>query len=142
MSLAGGDLTTPARAGNWIANPPPPTSTILQQLIGSMTALIYGKLNRARIYSQTFVRTFDGAGTMQLVLPDWPVTAISSIQQGQSVIQPSILPPQGSAQPAGSNPYYGYRFVPWTGYLPGDPCVIELVCGHFWPAAQNISRFN
>jgi hypothetical protein len=138
MTLASGDLTTPQRVQNWIPNGPTLPSVIISQLIGSMTALIYNKLNRARTYSQTFVRTFDGVGNMQLVLPDFPVTAIASVQQGQAVIPASVLPPSGSPQPQNTSPWYGYRWVPWSGNLPGDPVVLEFANGFFWTFPQNI----
>ena len=56
MSLFGGDLTTPNRVATWMAAAPTLPSPILGQLIGSMTSMVYGKLNRSRIYSQTFTR--------------------------------------------------------------------------------------
>jgi hypothetical protein len=96
-----------------------------------MTAMIYGKLNRARLYSQTFVRTFDGVGNMQLVLPDFPVTGITALQQGSCLVPPAEALPLGACS-------YGYRFVPWSGNLPGDVCVIEFVGGSFYTAAQNV----
>ena len=113
MSLLAGDLTTPQRASVWMPNPPALPSAILNQLIGSMTGLIYGKLNRARTFSQTFVRTFDGLGTMQIVLPDYLVTSVSAVTVGNTTIPPSVL---GTSGPS---PGYGFRFVPWEGNLPG-----------------------
>ena len=138
MSLLGGDLTTPQRVATWMANAPALPSPIVSQLIGSMTALIYNKLNRSRLYSQTFTRTFDGVGNMQIVLPDWPVTSIVALQQGQALVPASVLPAPSSPQPAGTNPGYGYRYVPWAGNLPGDPAVIEFVGGYFYTRAQNV----
>ena len=138
MTLSSGDLTTPQQVATWLANPPTLPSAVITQLITSMTALIYGKLNRARLYSQSFTRVFDGVGTMQLVLPDWPVTSVTVVQIGQVLVPPSVLPAPSMTQPAGTNPGYGYRYVPWAGNLPGDASVIELVGGFFYPGAQNI----
>src|ERR1700681_58042 len=98
MSLAGGDLTTPARVGVWIPNLSSASASLVAQLISSMTGLIYSKLNRQRIFSQTFVRTIDGTGGYQILLPDWPVTGIISVQLGSQVLLPSPLPsPTGVA---------------------------------------------
>ena len=138
MSLLAGDLTTPQRVAVWMASAPALPSSIINQLITSMTALIYNKLNRSRLYSQTFTRVFDGVGNMQIVLPDWPVTAITALQQGQVLIPPSILPVPGSPQPSGTNPGFGYRYAPWAGNLPGDPAVIEFVGGFFYTRPQNV----
>lgn len=138
MTLLSGDLTTPQRVANWFASPLTLPSTILTQLITSMSTMIQGKLNRARTFSQSFVRVFDGVGNMQIVLPDYPVTSVQSVQIGQRVIPPSILPLSGSAQPAGSNPGYGYRYIPWSGNLPGSPAVLEFAGGYFNQGAQNV----
>ena len=133
MSLLGGDLTTPQRVANWMSNPPTLPSSIISQLIGSMTGLIYGKLNRARTYSQVFTRTFDGLGQMQLLLPDYPVTKIISVQQGSALIQPGPL-----ATPPAASTYYGYRCPLWNGNLPGANAMLDFVNGWFWNAPQNI----
>lgn len=130
MTLFGGDLTTPQRVATWMASAPNLPSPTLNQLIGSMTSLIYSKLNRGRLFSQTITRTFDGLGTAQLVLPDYPVTSVISVQQGNGMIPPSV--------PTGANPGYGYRLVPWDGNLPGDNAVLELQNGFFWVGPQNV----
>lgn len=138
MSLLGGDLTTPQRAAVWMPNPPALPSPIISQLITSMSGLIYGKLNRARTYSQIFTRTFDGVGNMQLVLPDYPVTSVAAVQVGQASVPPSVLPFPGATQPSGTNPGYGYRLIPWDGNLPGANAVLEFNGGYFPVGAQNI----
>lgn len=138
MTLLGGDLTTPARVATWLPNPPTLPSAILSQLIGSMTALIYAKLNRSRTYSQPFTRVFDGVGNMQLVLPDYPVTSVSLVQARSYVIPPAVIPLNGAAQPVNTNPNYGYKFIPWLGNLPGENAVLEFACGYFPLGAQNI----
>lgn len=139
MSLLAGDLTTPWRAAVWLANAPALPSPIISQLIGSMTGLIYGKLNRARTFSQTFTRTFDGVGNMQLVLPDYPVTSVVSVQNGNAIVPPSVLPtPPGSPQPIGTNSGYGYRLIPWDGNLPGTNATLEFAGGYFYTGAQSV----
>jgi hypothetical protein len=100
--------------------------------------LIYSKLNRARLYSQTFTRTFDGVGTAQIMLPDYPVTSIVSVQLGQSLIPASTTGTAGSTTNLASSPGYGYRFIPWGGSLPGDTAMLELQNGFFWPGPQNV----
>jgi hypothetical protein len=97
--------------------------------------MIYSKLNRARLYSQTFTRTFDGVGNMQLVLPDWPVTSISLVQQGSRVIPQSNL---GTPPATGTNQWNGYRYIPWSGSLPGDAAVIEFANDWLYVFPQNV----
>jgi len=140
MSLAAGDLTTPSRFSVWsgldVSNPK--TLATVQQLISSMSQMLYSKLNRSRIYSQSFVRTFDGVGTAQLVLPDYPVTSVVALQQGQRLIPPSPVLLEGVSWPVGASQGYGYRFIPWGGNLPGENAVLELVNGFFYVGPQNI----
>jgi hypothetical protein len=138
MTLAAGDLTTQERVQTWMATGPAVPSPIIAQLITSMTALIYSKLNRARVYSRTFIRTFDGVGNMQLVLPDYPVTSVIAVQQGQVVIPPSVQPMPNQLQPQGTWLGYGYRLIPWDGNLPGENAVLEYVGGTFYVAPQNV----
>lgn len=138
MSLFSGDLTTPQRVAIWMGTAPTLPSAILTQLVGSMSALIYNKLNRARTYSQNFTRVFDSVGNMQLVLPDYPVTSITSLQVGQRLIPRSVIPPAGTAAPANTSLMGGYRYIPWAGDLPGGPAVIELASGWFYQGAQNL----
>ena len=121
-----------------MASAPVLPSPVLSQLVTSMTALVYSKLNRSRLYSQTFTRTADGVGTAQLVLPDYPVTSVVSLQQGAALIPPAGLPSPTAGYELGVSPGYGYRLIPWAGNLPGEPSVIELLNGFFWVAPQNI----
>lgn len=130
MSLATGDLTTPQRVVDWLAAGPTLPSTIIGQLVSSMSNLIQGKLNRSRIYSQTFVRTFDGLSNMQLVLPDYPVTRLISVMQGSRTL------PLSNASSPGQN--FGCRLVTWNGELPGENAVLEFANGFFWTGAQNV----
>jgi hypothetical protein len=138
MSLYAGDLTTPQRVAVWLANPPALPSPILSQLITSMTALIYSKLNRGRLYSQTITRTFDGVGNYQLVLPDYPVTSVGSVQMGAALIKPYSLPSPTPGIIPQNTFGYGWRLVPWDGNLPGSALVLEFVNGNWWVGVQNI----
>jgi hypothetical protein len=138
MSLLAGDLTTLARLTNWLEGSTTNSDPILSQLISSMTAMIYSKLNRSRLFSQSVIRTFDGTGTYQLVLPDWPVTAVTKVQVGASLINPSPLPNPTTGVIPPPSLGYGYRFVSWNGNLPGDPAVLEFNNGIWYRGAQNI----
>lgn len=137
MTLASGDLTTPQRAANWIANPPNLPSAVLNQIITSMSRMIYSRLSRSAFISQNYTRTGDGVGGSQLILPDYPVTTITSIQVGPQLIQPYPLPnPVTGVQ---TNTFgYGYRYLPWSDFMPGEPCIVEFVNGYFPQGFQNI----
>src|SRR6266446_982229 len=138
MTLLAGDLTTLARVKDWLPAAGSGSDPILTQLISRCTALIYNHLNRSRLYSQPFVRYFNGVGTNSIVLPDWPVTQIAEIQVGSVLVPQSALPVPNQSQLPSLSPGYGFRFAPWAGNLPGDPAVVELVNGWFWPGNQNV----
>jgi hypothetical protein len=138
MSLGSGDLTTPARFGTWYPNLGSGSTAIIAQLISSCSQAIYSKLSRARTFSQSYTRMFDGVGTYQIVLPDYPVTAISLLQLGSQVINPATFPQPNQSVVPPANPGFGYRAVYWTGSLPGEPTVIELVNYYFWRGQQNV----
>lgn len=138
MSLAGGDLTTLLRAENWLLGTNSNSSTILSQLITACSASIRTKLNRGTLFSKSFTRTFDGTGTYQLVLPDYPVTSVASIQMDAAIIQASPLPNPTTGLPPEPAVGYGYRFVPWEGSLPGQNSVLEFQNGFWRFGAQNI----
>lgn len=67
---------------------------------------------------------------MQLVLPDFPVTAVSAVTIGSATIPASVI--------GGSSQGYGYRFVSWTGNLPGENAVLEFNNGYFYQGVQNV----
>lgn len=136
MTLAAGDLTTQSRLALWIPNAPSPPNPLLQMLISSVTAMIYNKLNRSRLFSRSYTRVFDGVGNYQIVLPDWPVTSIASVQMGAALIKPFPLPTPSNGFVTGAG--YGYRFAPWQQSLPGDPAVLEFVNGWWCQGVQNI----
>ena len=138
MGLLSGDLTTQQRVVTWMGTGPTQPSAILTQLISSMTQMIYSRLSRSRVYSQTFVRTFDGVGNMQLVLPDYPVTKLIAVQQGNCTVPLSVLPAPGAAQPTGTINGFGCRVALWDGQLPGENATLEFANGFFWQGAQNI----
>lgn len=136
MTLLAGDLTTPARVAIWIPNLNP-AAPIVPMLISAQTNLIYSKLNRARLYNQQFIRMLDGVGNYQLVLPDYPVTAVSAVQVGSAAINPYPLPNPVTGLPI-STFGYGWRIPLWGGNLPGENAVMEFVNGTFWQGAQNV----
>lgn len=130
MTLFAGDLTTPQLAAQWMGNDTDPNQPILSQLISSMSRNLIGKLNRSRLYNQQYIRTIDGVGNYQIMLPDYPVTSIVSIFIGGQLIKPAIINTD--------NPGYGYKFIPWIGDLPGSPAIVEFLNGFWRAGVQNI----
>lgn len=142
MTLSAGDLTTLVRVQLWLPGSGTGDNPLISSvLISDSSRMIINKLNRARLNSHIYTRTIDGVGNYQIVLPDYPVTSITSIQVGSVLVNPFPLPTPGQPPqfpPLTFGGLLGYRFVPWAGDLPGDPAVVEVLGGSFWYGAQNI----
>jgi hypothetical protein len=137
MTLSAGDLTTLVRVQNWMAVTGTDSVSFLNVAISSMSTMIYNKLNRQRLYSQTVSRIFEAVGNYQLILPDYPVTAVTAVQVGPVAINPYPLPTPGQVLPPNTFGY-GYRVNLWSGELPGDPSMVEFVNGGFPYGVQNV----
>lgn len=108
----------------------------MAQLITSVSASIRGKLNRGQLQVKTYTRSFDGNRNGQLLLPDYPVLSITSLQAGQTAIMSAALPPPG--QSLNTSTGYGFRLSTWDGNLPGEPAVLEFIGGYFYGGQENI----
>jgi hypothetical protein len=132
MTLASGDLTTLATAKVYVD--PLPSDLILQGLITRVSMMIRSTLNRPFLLPRKYIRQFDGTGTQQLVLPDYPLLSLSSLViYGVSI----YIAPQPNDS-ISAFPPFGYRFQPWDGLTPGMPSVIELVGTWFKSGRQNV----
>ena len=132
MSLASGDLTTLAVIKGYIASAP--SDAILSGLVTRVSRMMQSAMNRPLLVPRAYAEQYDGTGTAQLVLPNWPVLSISSLTvSGVSV----PLAPQPLA-PSFFNGPYGYRFQPWNGMPPGDPAVVQLIGGFYRYGSQSV----
>lgn len=134
MSLADGDLTTVANAQFWINSPNP---ALVQSLISRVSTQIRSWLGRPFLYSKSYSKTFDGTGTSKLMLPDWPVTSVSSVQIGPNIVQPVPLQLAQSVVTL-TFPPFGYRYRGWDGGVPGYTTAIELLDGWFGKGHQDV----
>lgn len=133
MTLLAGDLTTLATAKGYID--PLPSDAIVQGLVTRISAMIRSTLNRPYLFPRQYMRQFDGTGTQQLVLPDYPLLSLASLIVSGTTI--SLAPQLGVTTPPAAPPF-GYRFQPWDGLVPGMPAVVELVGTAFWSGHQNV----
>ena len=133
MTLLAGDLTTLATAKGYID--PLPSDAIVQGLVTRISAMIRSTLNRPYLFPRQYMRQFDGTGTQQLVLPDYPLLSLASLIVSGTTI--SLAPQLGATTPPAAPPF-GYRFQPWDGLVPGMPAVVELVGTAFWSGHQNV----
>lgn len=132
MTLVAGDLTTLAVAKGYID--PLPSDPIVAGLVTRISAMIRSTLNRSYLFPRTYTRQFDGTGTQQLVLPDYPLISLASLTI--SGVSLSIAPQLNDSVSA--FPPFGYRFQPWDGLPPGMPAMVELVGTAFWSGRQNV----
>ena len=132
MTLAAGDLTTLATVKAY-AGTQAPADAVLSGLISRISMMIRSDLNRQLLLPRDYSLAFNGTGTRQLVLPDWPVLSFSSLYIGGAAI----------TQAQDNSIYsdaYGYRFLPWDGIPPGNPLVLELSGGaYYYPGQQNVA---
>lgn len=133
MTLLSGDLTTLASAKGYVD--PLPSDPILSGLVARVSMMIRSTINRPFIFPRNYVRQFNGTGTRQLVLPDYPLISLTSLMVGGVLIP--IAPQSGPAPPVAFPPF-GYRFQPWDGLPPGMPAVLELLGTSFWMGNQNV----
>lgn len=75
--MAENDLTTLAILKTYI-NVGSTNDTLLQQLLTSASAAIQGYCNRDFI-SKSYTKTFNGNGSNRMVLPDYPLSAVSAL---------------------------------------------------------------
>ena len=123
MTLASGDLTTVANYNAYAASAL--SAPFLKPMISRVSRMILTELNRSMVIPRTYVEQYNGTGTLSLVLPNWPLLTLASLQVSGAAL---TLAPQDNATGSANCPW-GFRFQPWNGEPPGDPAVLELVGG-------------
>lgn len=128
MSLASGDLTTLANVKAYLSGPP--ADVILQRLIPAMSRTILSALNRTILVPKSYTEQYNGTGTTELVLPNWPLldSPLLTLTISGTTI---TIAPQDSDVSVARNPF-GFRYQPWEGDPPGFTAVVELVGGAFY----------
>lgn len=74
-------LTTTANLKAWVGLNGSADDAVLDRLVTSISAYVEAYLNR-KIASATYTDVLDGTGTNGLMLPRYPVTAVSSVSIG------------------------------------------------------------
>ncbi len=88
--MAVGDLTTLGKVRGWLelASPLIEDDAILARLITAQSSLIKNWLNRD-IISQNYTEDFSGKGTYVVNLPQYPITAVSTLYIDGRAVTPS-----------------------------------------------------
>lgn len=130
------DLATLAQVKAWLPSAPASADdTLLGSLITAATTTILSKIQRGPVsLSVKATEYYDGLGPSETrkLLRRWPVTSITSLYVGSSLISP--LPPQTVGPPTGS----GYVIEQWDGSLPGKLQSLDLVNWFFERGRQNV----
>lgn len=131
--MAAGDLTSLTNVKNFLPNMGTATSydTLLGQLITAASAWIKSYLNRD-ILTASYTETLDGTGTAKIMLPQFPVTAVTSITIGGQAVNLSTVVIRGSvltlADGSKFSRGYGNVVVAYTAGYATSPADIEQDC--------------
>lgn len=116
--MAAGDLTTLKKVKAWLGVNAGTEDELLQQLLSSASTFMQSKMNRT-IMTASYSETRDGLGSDALMLANYPVTAVSSLQvNGRAIL---------------ASPGYGQ-----AGYLFNDTQII-LATDVFTQGRRNVT---
>lgn len=151
--MAATDLTTAAAVQAYLG----PTASAaamaqLSQLVSAASGYIHRRCGVDNFNSASYTETYNGNGTQQLFLRNWPVTAVSSLQVDSMVIPQSagygspgylwdvssiVIRPGG-----GGNIAYSFRSFPGNQYLfnPGVQNVVVSYTAGFNPVPADLAE--
>lgn len=123
------DLTTLARVKEWVGVPSNNTTddALLTRLISAASRTILAYIGRPMIFKKSYTRKFSGVGNPTMVIPDFPVQAISSLKVNGVTI------PQAETTTSS-----GWAFEEWSGYCPGQSQLLALRGYNFTTGMMNV----
>lgn len=121
-SLATGDLTTLTTAKAFLTNAP--NDNVLSGLITRVSRSLLGFMNRPSIVPTNYLEKYNGTGTQQLVLFNWPIISVASLTIQGINITPANVPTLNGVPL--STPW-GYRYAPPEVSPPGAAANLELI---------------
>jgi hypothetical protein len=135
MGAASTDLTTLDNLKGYMVNSGQTNDVLLQRMITAISLEMETRMNRD-IVSTSYSKSFDGTGGKVLVMPDYPVTAVSSVTiDGQIVPLGSVITPGYYFTPS-EIVLNGYRFcagkqnvvIVYTAGYSTVPADLEQAC--------------
>lgn len=118
--MAANDLTTIAALKLWLGISASTDDVALGALITAASGDFLQRCNRASLVTNSYAERYDGQGSCRLLLRNYPVTAVSSVQIG------AVTVPQST----------DYQMDGWVF----DRFGISLIGAYwFWPGVQNVA---
>lgn len=105
------DLTTLATAKAWLSITGTGSDVVVARLITAVSSSVLTYLQRPTFQSSAYLDVVDGWGTNEMLLRQWPVTAISGVTIG-----PDAIPQAGNDY---NNPVVGWTYNFWAPPGPG-----------------------
>lgn len=122
------NLTTVARFNSWYNFPAGSADLpLIGSLIQSTSQDIMAYLARKTLLRTTFTEYYNGTGGASLLLRQWPVIEIATVNI-------SGVPTYAAAPPSN-----GFFTPPWDGFPPGEPGYVYLTGGAFVQGVQNVN---
>lgn len=124
------DLTTLANAKSWLNSPAGATDQSIQRLLTAVSSDVLGWLQRPSLVSRSYTDLVNGSGTSLMMLKQWPVTGITSVQVDQLTIT--------QAGTSTNYPLRGWSCDFWDGISFPSPAVLELYGYSFCQGVNNV----
>jgi hypothetical protein len=127
------DLTTLATAKGWLSITNNSSDAVVARLITAVSSSVLSYLQRPSFQSLEYIDRADGWGTNEMLLRQWPVTAISAVRIGTN-----LIPQVGEDL---SNPVVGWLFNFWSPPGPGQQAesTLALRGRSFVQGTKNVS---
>lgn len=138
-------LTTLVNVKAWLALSSTNDDMLLRNLINQLSDAILSYLQRPNVYRATYTEQRNGVGNTVMMMRNWPVVAVSSLQiTGQSAGYGGYIAPQSvsggfiTVPAATSFGYTGYSLEPWDGTAAGNPQRLVLNGYFYWRGISNV----
>lgn len=121
-------LTTLVNVKAWLVENSATNDALIQRLINSASQVVLNYVQRGTMYKRAVSAVKDGLGGNTIVLGNWPVASVSSVNVDGITIQP-----------AANSQSSGYMLEGWNGAPPGFCQLLTLIGGCFTRGTQNVS---
>lgn len=121
------NLTTLQNLKSWLSVTSTTDDALMSRLIIQISGMIYAYLQRSSFIMQNYTDYRNGNGNCSMLLDNWPVLSVSSVQVG-SLTVPAAPPGINMCQA-------GWFLNPWSGFPPGRAQSVNLR-GYFYSSGN------